>query len=529
IFQASLSIRSGYLKLLCVLRGPFPGSHKQVEISGRRTKIAKQSHICLAISGRRLQAHGDRKAESHLSCDLRPETGKSARRLQSRVTFVLRSPAGDCKRTEIAKPSHIFVLRSPAGDCKRTEIAKPSHICLAISGRRLQGARRLQSLTPALCARHRRMGWNRLEKRLTLTEQRQNSGEGGGGGNSSSSKEATSQAVSARPSLTQSIDPNRIPDEPWLENNWEINPEAYENLCRLYSDYFHRIHGGSNDRYISIKEFIRLMFFLSYASKEQLEETVFRIVSDGEDRVSVGQLIQMHCFRMQRPMSCHLINLISECDRSGSGLLDVYDFRLLIAKLQQMEQLECTQAQPPMEREREKMDEALLEANDLQSWSWDIAVPHLRMSSQLRSLAHCRSLLEQHPALGEALSRLAWESSSSDDDRDDMHDAGEGPSMERIFLKSSSKKCAANFSSSFTTGGSAFFAALPFFRLSRILFSLSFSVFSLICWSSSIRMVARACDISSCTSTHCSLSSFRIRQVDSGVCGTAVYICGRRL
>ncbi|PAA89314.1 hypothetical protein BOX15_Mlig014421g2, partial [Macrostomum lignano] len=338
----------------------------------------------------------------------------------------------------------------------------------------------------------------RLEKRLTLTEQRQNSGEGGGGGNSSSSKEATSQAVSARPSLTQSIDPNRIPDEPWLENNWEINPEAYENLCRLYSDYFHRIHGGvimkdqtkkvlidlaicqlnsfvaidalldrklllvlvnshvqSNDRYISIKEFIRLMFFLSYASKEQLEETVFRIVSDGEDRVSVGQLIQMHCFRMQRPMSCHLINLISECDRSGSGLLDVYDFRLLIAKLQQMEQLECTQAQPPMEREREKMDEALLEANDLQSWSWDIAVPHLRMSSQLRSLAHCRSLLEQHPALGEALSRLAWEypemlsasfvksaikhcfeqgtppqqltASSSDDDRDDMHDAGEGP------------------------------------------------------------------------------------------------------
>uniref|UniRef100_A0A1I8IAS0 EF-hand domain-containing protein n=1 Tax=Macrostomum lignano TaxID=282301 RepID=A0A1I8IAS0_9PLAT len=217
--------------------------------------------------------------------------------------------------------------------------------------------------------------------------------------NSSSSKEATSQAVSARPSLTQSIDPNRIPDEPWLENNWEINPEAYENLCRLYSDYFHRIHGGSNDRYISIKEFIRLMFFLSYASKEQLEETVFRIVSDGEDRVSVGQLIQMHCFRMQRPMSCHLINLISECDRSGSGLLDVYDFRLLIAKLQQMEQLECTQAQPPMEREREKMDEALLEASDLQSWSWDIAGTPPQQST----------------------------ASSSDDDRDDMHDAGEGP------------------------------------------------------------------------------------------------------
>uniref|UniRef100_A0A1I8F5R2 EF-hand domain-containing protein n=1 Tax=Macrostomum lignano TaxID=282301 RepID=A0A1I8F5R2_9PLAT len=213
----------------------------------------------------------------------------------------------------------------------------------------------------------------RLEKRLTLTEQRQNSGEGAAAANSSSSKEATSQAVSARPSLTQSIDPNRIPDEPWLENNWEINPEAYENLCRLYKQ--RPVHQRSRSS-------CRLMFFLSYASKEQLEETVFRI---------------MHCFRMQRPMSCHLINLISECDRSGSGLLDVYDF-----SVQQMEQLECTQAQPPMERERAEDGRSLLEANDLQSWSWDIARLQLDLlvlvdSHGGQGLRHL--LLHVHPLL----------------------------------------------------------------------------------------------------------------------------------
>uniref|UniRef100_A0A1I8FL64 EF-hand domain-containing protein n=1 Tax=Macrostomum lignano TaxID=282301 RepID=A0A1I8FL64_9PLAT len=303
-----------------------------------------ESHICLAIPGRRLQARGDRKAESHLSCDLRPEIA-SARRLQKQSHICLAISGRRLQaRAEIAKQSHICLAIS-GRDCKRIAKAeshllaisgrrlqahgdrKQSHICLAISGRRLQARAEIAKPNTGPLRTPQRHGWNRLEKRLTLTEQRQNSGgEGGGGGNSSSSKEATSQAVSARPSLTQSIDPNRIPDEPWLENNWEINPEAYENLCRLY---------------------------------KQLEETVFRIVSDGEDR---------------RPMSCILINLISECDRSGSGLLDVYDFRLLIAKLQQMEQLECTQAQPPMEREREKMDEALLEASDLQSWSWDIAI-----------------------------------------------------------------------------------------------------------------------------------------------------------
>uniref|UniRef100_A0A1I8FI39 EF-hand domain-containing protein n=1 Tax=Macrostomum lignano TaxID=282301 RepID=A0A1I8FI39_9PLAT len=135
-------------------------------------------------------------------------------------------------------------------------------------------------------------------------------GEGRGGGQQQQQQGGTSQAVS----------PQAIPD-------------AVHRSERAIQTSQQR------PGYISIKEFIRLMFFLSYASKEQLEETVFRIVSDGEDR--------------------------------------------------QMEQLECTQAQPPDgEREREKMDEALLEANDLQSWSW---------------------------------------TSHSDDDRDDMHDAGEGP------------------------------------------------------------------------------------------------------
>uniref|UniRef100_A0A1I8F627 EF-hand domain-containing protein n=1 Tax=Macrostomum lignano TaxID=282301 RepID=A0A1I8F627_9PLAT len=345
------------------------------------------------------------------------------------------------------KTAVTFALGISGRRRKRTEIAKQSHICLAISGRRLAIARRSQKaessnlscdLRPELQAheigkannrpsgaRTQTHGWNRQKAAAKATRRRQQQ---------QAAREATSTGPSAPgPSLTQSIDPNRIPDEPWLENNWEINPEAYENLCRLYSDYFHRIHGGvimkdqtkkvATTGTSSIKEFIRLMFFLSYASKEQLEETVFRIVSDGEDRVSVGQLIQMHCFRMQRPMSCHLINLISECDRSGSGLLDVYDFS-------RWRQLECTQRQP------------LRWSASAKRWTkpcWRRATCSPGPGTILDSsyAAHLRhefsrlqkpgslplSLLRQHPARREQHCP-GWPGSTNDDRDDDMHDAG---------------------------------------------------------------------------------------------------------
>uniref|UniRef100_A0A1I8FGS1 EF-hand domain-containing protein n=1 Tax=Macrostomum lignano TaxID=282301 RepID=A0A1I8FGS1_9PLAT len=291
------------------------------------------------------------KQSPHLSCESPAGDCKRAR-FASRVTFVLRSPAGRLQARGDRKAESHFVLRSPAGDCKRTEIAKQSHICLAISGRRLQ-------------AHGDRKAKQRRRRR--------------GGGNSSSSKEATSQAVSARPSLTQSIDPNRIPDEPWLEIIGKLIPKPTRICAVCIVIILHRIHGGviMKDQTKKVLIDLAICQLNSFVAIDALligscfwccETAMFSwrrrssgIVSDGEDRVSVGQLIQMHCFRMQRAMSCHLINLISECDRSGSGLLDVYDFRLLIAKLAADGAARVHAGPAPMEREREKMDEALLE------------------------------------------------------------------------------------------------------------------------------------------------------------------------
>uniref|UniRef100_A0A1I8JPL7 Methylcytosine dioxygenase TET n=1 Tax=Macrostomum lignano TaxID=282301 RepID=A0A1I8JPL7_9PLAT len=199
-------------------------SHICLAISGRdckRTEIAKQSHICLAISGRRLQAHARLQSESHL------------------------------------------FLRSPAGDCKRTEIAKPKTAA--------EGAARGQ-------------------------QQQQQGGH-------------VNRPSAARPSLTQSIDPKTaFQTKPWLENNWEINPEAYENLCRLC---IKQTTGTSASRRVHPADVLSVLRL-----QRAVEETSSGLSARrAKTEVSVGQLIQMHCLP-NAAARCpgHLINLISECD-----------------------------------------------------------------------------------------------------------------------------------------------------------------------------------------------------------------------
>uniref|UniRef100_A0A1I8FE32 NPH3 domain-containing protein n=1 Tax=Macrostomum lignano TaxID=282301 RepID=A0A1I8FE32_9PLAT len=208
-----------------------------------------------------------------------------------------------------------------------------------------------------------------------------NSGEGGGGGNKQQQQggHVTGRQRQAIPDATS---------RGW-KINWEINPEAYENLCRLYSDYFHRIHGGviMKDQTKKVLIDLAICQLNSFVAIDALLDRKLLLVlvnshvqSSGGARLqdchataktefSVGQLIDALPFRMQRPMSwpSHQSDQL-ECDSvRGPACLTRWRARVHAGQL-----LDGALT-------REKMDEALLERTTA-SWFLDIAVLIFRMS-----------------------------------------------------------------------------------------------------------------------------------------------------